>query len=140
MHITPYLTFDGTCAEAFRFYEQALGGQIVMMTTHGEAPPMPDMPPVDPNRIMHAQLKVGDATLMASDAMGSHGQPMAGFHVSLMPATITEAERIWAALAEGGQVRMPLGPTFWSPRFGILADKFGTPWMVNCTEGMPGPA
>ena len=140
MQITPYLTFDGNCAEAFRFYEQALGGKVVMMMTHGEAPPMENMPPVDPNRIMHAQLEIGDGTLMGSDAMGGHGQAMAGFHVSLMPATVAEAERVWAALAEGGQVRMPLGPTFWSPRFGMLADRFGTPWMVNCTEGMSGPA
>ena len=138
MQMIPYLTFPGTCAEAFRFYETALGGEMVMMMTYGESPMAEHATPETRDTIMHAQIKVGDAHLMGSDAPVDMRKPMSGFYVSLMPAKITEAERLFAALSDGGQVRMPLAPTFWSKAFGMVADRFGTPWMINCTEGMPG--
>lgn len=132
MQLNPYLAFDGTCAEAFRFYEKALGGTIVMMMTHGESPMAEQTPPGSRDRIMHAQIRVGDDILMGSDAPTGQHQAMSGFYVSLIPNTPEEAERVFAALSAGGDVRMPLQQTFWSPRFGMLADRFGTPWMVNC--------
>ena len=132
MQITPYLTFNGNCAEAFRFYAESLGGTIEMMMSHGESPIAAQVPKEWHSAIMHARLKVGDAVLMASDAPPEQGQTPEGFSVSLGVDTPAEAERIFEALAEGGTVRMPLQQTFWAARFGMVVDRFGIPWMVNC--------
>ena len=132
MQISPYLAFDGQCEAAFRFYAACLGGRIEMMMTHGESPMADRSPPEARDRIMHAQLVVGDTVLMASDGPPGHHQAMQGFSVSLMVGEPAEAERVFAALAEGGTVRMPLEETFWAMRFGMVTDRFGTPWMVNC--------
>jgi PhnB protein len=127
-----YLFFDGNCAEAMRFYERTLGGKIRMMMTHAEAPSAQQAPPGMADRIMHAALEIGERVLMASDAMV--GEPYGGmknFSLSLMYPTRDEASRIFDALAEGGKVTMPFQKTFWADGFGMLSDRFGTPWMIN---------
>ena len=124
-----YLFFDGTCADAMRFYERTLGGKLDLMT-HGDSPMAAQMPPgsANRNRILHARLELdGGRILMASDSMA--GQPyegMKGFSLS----TVAEANRMFAALAEGGQTTMPIAKTFFAEAFGMLVDRFGTPWMV----------
>ena len=132
--INAYLTFDGHAAEAMRFYEQVLRGKLEMMMTMGE---MPDgegqkLPPEAQQRIMHAALSMDSGRLMASDTMP--GQPyegMKGFGVALSLPSVDEAKRVFDALAEGGTVQMPLTPTFWAEAFGMVVDRFGTPWLVN---------
>jgi PhnB protein len=132
MELNPYLQFDGTCAEAFRFYEQCLGGKVLMMMTAGESPMAAHLPPDRQDMIIHARLAVGDRLLMGSDAMGGSYTAPSGFNVTLMPEQPAEADRLFAALAEGGTISMPLQETFWAVRFGMLVDRFGTPWMINC--------
>ena len=133
MALDAYLTFDGTCAEAMRFYEQTLGGKLEMMMPVGQSPLARQMPAGSGNRIMHATLIVGDRRLMASDSMIGHPyQGMHGFSLSLAYATVEEGQKVFDALAAGGEVRMPLQKTFWADGFGMLTDRFGTPWMVNC--------
>lgn len=132
MNIVPYLWFDGTCAEAFRFYEKAVGGKIVDMLPHAGTPMSADVPAGWQDKIMHASMKIGDSVLMASDIPPAHYKPAQGLSVSLHVKTAEEAERIFRALAEGGTVTMPIEKTFWADRFGMLVDRFGTPWMINC--------
>jgi PhnB protein len=130
--IHAYLTFDGNAAEAMRFYEKTLGGTMQMMMTMGEAPGAEQFPPGAKNRIMHAALAYGDGMLMASDAMP--GQPyegMKGFGVALTIETVAEARRVFDAFAEGGKVTMPFEKTFWVEGFGMVTDRFGTPWLIN---------
>jgi PhnB protein len=133
MQVTPYLFFDGRCEEAIEFYKKALGAQVAMMMRMKESPdPHPPgmMPPGSENKIMHATLRIGDTTVMASDGHAK-GQPkFEGFSLSLNAKDKTEAERLFAALADGGQVRLPLTKTFFSPSFGMVADKFGIGWMI----------
>ena len=126
-----YLFFDGNCAEAMRFYERALGGKLEVLMTHAQSPIAVQTPPGSADRIMHASLDLGDRKLMASDAMPGHYQGMKGFSLSLTYPTVAEAKRVFEALAEGGKVTMPLDKTFWAEAFGMLVDRFGTPWMVN---------
>ena len=127
-----YLFFDGNCAEAMRFYERTLGGKIQMLMTHEQSPERDRMAPEDRHLVMHANMRLGDRTLMASDVPRSMGpKPMAGFSLSLAYEAPEEARRIFDALAEGGQVTMPMTKTFWAEAFGMLVDRFGTPWMVN---------
>jgi len=132
MNIVPYLWFDGTCAEAFRFYETALGGKIVDMLPHSGTPMSADVPADWQDKIMHAMIRIGDSVLMASDIPPAHFKPAQGISVSLHLKTAEEAERAFAALSEGGTVTMPIEKTFWTERFGMLVDRFGTPWMINC--------
>ncbi|HLH23943.1 MAG TPA: VOC family protein [Chloroflexota bacterium] len=136
MQINPYLNFDGQCAEAFRFYEQALGGTIEVLMTHGESPIAGEVPPGWHDRVLHARLTVGDTVLMGSDSPPEHYQKPAGVYVSLQVDEPTEARRIFGVLAENGAVIMPFAPTFWAAGgFGMLVDRFGIPWMVNCERG-----
>lgn len=134
MRLNPYLHFDGNCREAFGFYEQVLGGKVIMMLTHADAPPDMQGPPESQGRIMHARMDVGGTVLMGSDTPIGRWMPAQGFMVSLNIDDPAEADRAFAALAEGGAVHMPIAETFWAHRFGILADKFGIPWMVNCEK------
>jgi PhnB protein len=130
--IHAYLTFDGNAAEAMRFYEKTLGGTMQMMMTVGEAPGTEQMPADAKNRIMHASLAYGDGLLMASDSMP--GQPyegMKGFGVALTIETVAEAKRVFDAFADGGKVTMPFDKTFWVEGFGMVTDRFGTPWLIN---------
>ena len=127
-----YLFFDGTCADAMRFYERTLGGKIEMMLTHAESPMADKTPPGSADRIMHARLAIDGGALMASDSMA--GQPyggMKGFSLSLIYPTVADAKRVFNALAAGGQVTMPMEKTFWAETFGMLVDRFGTPWMIS---------
>lgn len=141
MQFNPYLNFDGNCAEAFAFYAKLFGGAIVYQGTFGEMPPQPGMPaPPESakNRIMHVHLQIGAQSLMGSDTMpgadascgGGYQQPQ-GLWVSIQAADATEGQRLFDALASGGQAVMPFAATFWSPGFGMVRDRFGIPWMVN---------
>jgi len=131
--LDPYLTFNGTCAEAMRFYETTLGGKIEMMMTHAQSPIADQTPPGSADRIMHARLNLGDRILMASDSMvGMPYNGMHGFSLSLSYPTAAEGHKIFDVLAAGGTIHMPFQKTFWAEGFGMLVDKFGTPWMVNC--------
>jgi len=132
MQINVYLSFDGSCEEAFKFYEKLLGGKIEAIVTHEGTPVAPQVPPEWLKKIMHARLTIGNAVLMGSDVPpGRYKQPH-GFSVNIGVNSVSEAERIFNALAENGTVHMPLGETFWAERFGMLTDRFGIPWMLNC--------
>jgi PhnB protein len=136
MKLNPYLTFDGKCKEAFKFYEKVLGGKILAMMTHADMPS--DRPSAPDNRdmILHARMAIGDTLLMGSDAPAARLQKMQGFSVTLGIDNPAEAERVYNALAEGGSVQMPLAETFWAKKFGMVTDRFGTPWMINCEKTM----
>ena len=132
MKLNPYLGFDGECEAAFNFYEQCLGGKIIMKMTYGESPMVKQTPPELRDKIMHVTLTVGDFELMGSDAPPHMVEKPQGFHVNLQFDNVAEAERVYHALAENGTVTMPLQETFWSASFVMLVDRFGTPWMSNC--------
>jgi PhnB protein len=133
MQINPYLHFSGDCAEAFAFYAKLLGAKVDMMTTFGESPMAGDVPADWKGKVMHAQMKAPDGlVLMGTDAPPAYFKKPQGFSVSLTVNQPTEAERIYTALADRGQVTMELQKTFWAEKFGMLTDRFGTPWIVNC--------
>ena len=132
MELNPYLTFNGQCEAAFKFYERCLGGKIEMMLSHGEAPTAAQAPPDWHRKIMHARLVVGGKMLMGSDAPPDRYERPKGFSVSIIVQGPAEAEHIFEALSEKGTVQMPLQQTFWATRFGTLVDQFGIPWMINC--------
>lgn len=137
MKLVSYLTFDGQAEEAFKFYEKALGGKITAMMSHAGTPAAEHVPKEQLAKIMHARMEVGDQILMASDAMVGQYQKPVGISVALQVKSPDEASRIYDALADGAQViTMPIQETFWSPRFGMLTDRFGIPWMVNCEPAM----
>lgn len=119
---------------AFRFYEQCLGGEIEAMHTHKETPAAEHVSEEWQDKIMHARLVVGDAVLMGSDAPPEYYEEAKGFSVSLQIDDPEEAERIFHALSENGTVQMPIQETFWAVQFGMVTDRFGTPWMVNCEQ------
>ena len=130
--LSPYLYFNGTCADAMRFYERILGGKLELLT-HAQALPPDQVPPDSAERIMHSRLALPDGgVIMASDTRA--GDPDPGFHgcsISLIYPAADEGRRIFDALSEGGKVTMPFDKTFWSEGFGMCNDKFGVPWMVN---------
>jgi len=131
--IQPYLFFGGRCEEALAFYGTALGAQVDMLMFHKDSPEPPPPGMLQPgfeNKVMHATFHIGGNTLMASDGCGE-APSFSGFSLSLAVPTEAEANRAFAALADGGQVKMPLTKTFWSPCFGMLTDRFGIGWMVN---------
>jgi len=132
--VQPYLFFNGRCEEALDFYGKALGAKVEFMMRHKDSPekPPPGMvPPGFENKIMHVSFRVGDTTLMASDGCSSDKTPFEGFSLSVSVPNEAEADRVFAALSQGGKVKMPLTKTFWSPRFGMLEDRFGIGWMVS---------
>jgi PhnB protein len=133
MQVQPYLFFDGRCEEAVEFYKGALGAEVEMLMRFQDSPdpPPPGMVPHgSEDKVMHTCFRIGDTAVMASDGR-CQGQPsFQGFSLSLTAADEAEADRLFAALGEGGQVQMPLGKTFFSPRFGMVADRFGVSWMV----------
>ena len=131
--IQPYLMFGGRCEEALEFYRSALGAQVDMLMRFSESPdPTPPgmLPPGFENKVMHASFRIAGNVLMASDGC-EVGAQFKGFSLSIAVATEAEAGRYFAALSDGGQVQMPLTKTFWSPRFGMLTDRFGIAWMIN---------
>lgn len=132
--VQPYLFFNGNCEQALEFYGTALGAEVEMMMRFKEMPePQPPgaVPPGFENKILHATFHIGDTTLMASDGCSSEKASFQGFSLSLSVPSEAEADRAFAALSAGGQVRMPLAKTFWSPRFGMVADRFGVGWMIS---------
>jgi PhnB protein len=138
MQLNSYLFFDGQCEAAFKFYEQCLGGKIVAMLTHAGTPAEEQAPPEWRNKILHARLTVGDSVLMGSDAPPGRYEEAKGFSVNIAIEDPLDAERIFHDLAENGTVRMPIQKTFWAARFGMLVDRFGIPWMVNCEQASVG--
>ena len=134
MQILPYLFFDGRCEEAVEFYKQALGAEVQMLMRYKDSPdpPPPGMvPPGSESKVMHVSMRIGDTVVMASDDTGSKDLSFRGFSLSITAPSTADADRVFAALAEGGKVQMPLGKTFWSPRFGMVTDRFGVGWMVS---------
>ena len=137
--IQPYLSFGGRCEEALAFYKTALGAQVDFLIHHKDSPEPPPPGMLKPgfeNKVMHATFHIGGSTLMASDGCGE-GSSFAGFSLSLSVATQDEADRAFAALADGGQVQMPLTKTFWSPCFGMVTDRFGLNWMISVMAQQP---
>ena len=130
MKLNTYLNYGGNCAEAFRFYEQHLGGKITMMMTHGEQPGPNPVAPEMKDAILYAHMQIGGTELMASDVPAERFQPMRSVYLSLSVDTVEEAERLYALLTEGGTVFMPMAETFFASRFGMLRDRFGTSWMI----------
>lgn len=138
MRVEPYLFFDGRCEEAIEFYRKAIGAEVTALMRYQDSPEPPPPGAVQPgseNKVMHANLRIGDSTVMASDdCSGAQVRPQ-GFSLTLIAADAAEADRLFDALADGGQVHMPLGQTFFSPRFGMLADRFGVSWMIYTEPG-----
>jgi PhnB protein len=136
MRVEPYLFFDGRCEEAIEFYRKALGAEVTMLMRYKESPEPPPpgkVPPGSENKVMHSNLRIGETMVMASDG-NCQGKPsFQGFSLSVTAPNEAEAERMFTALADGGQVQMPLAKTFFSPRFGMVADRFGVSWMIIVT-------
>jgi PhnB protein len=133
MIVQPYLFFDGRCEEAVEFYRSALGAEVTMLMRYKDSPdPAPPgmVAPGSENKVMHTSFRIGEATVMASDGQCQGRPNFQGFSLSLTVPNEAEAERLFAALADGGQVQMPLTKTFFSSRFGMVADRFGVPWMI----------
>jgi len=134
MQLIAYLNFPGTARAAMDFYADVLGGKVTQRFTYGQSPMAEQVPEASRGQVMHSQLEIGSALLMGADGPPPH--PAGSITVNVMPETPEEAERIFAALAAGGEISMPMEETFWAHRFGVLKDKFGTPWMVNCLKSM----
>ena len=130
MHVQPYLNFDGRCDEALEFYKKALGAKVGMLMRFKDAPEKSMITPGSENKVMHSQVQVGDTTVLMSDGRCTGEANFHGIALALSVDSEAEADKIFAGLADGGQVQMPLGKTFFSPRFGMLADKFGVGWMI----------
>ncbi|MBC8145853.1 MAG: VOC family protein [bacterium] len=133
MQTIPYLNFPGTCREAFTFYQKCLGGEIVVMFTHGQTPAAEHVPPEMHDSIMHARLVADGAQLMGSDAPLTD-EKLGGVYVSLHVDTPVEAERIYPLLSKDGKIEVALNETFWAERFAMFTDRFGTSWMINCEK------
>jgi PhnB protein len=133
--IQPYLFFDGRCEEAIEFYKRTLGAEVVMLMRYQDSPepPPPGCAPVDSNKVMHAQFRVAETTILASDGRATGNPDFKGFALSLTVKTEAEADKVFNALANGGKIEMPLAKTFFSARFGMVSDKFGVFWMVLVT-------
>jgi PhnB protein len=134
LFIQPYLFFNGSCEEAIEFYCKALGAEVEMMMRFKESPEPPPpgaVPPGVENKIMHSCFRIGQTTVMASDGDSTDKPSFQGFSLSLSVPNQAEADRAFNALADGGQVKMPLAKTFFSPRFGMVADRFGIGWMIS---------
>ena len=137
--IEPYLTFGGRCEEAMAFYTKALGATVEMAMRFSESPePMPEgmVPPGFENKIMHASIMIGESRIMLSDGCGDATE-YTGFSLSISVANEAEADAAFNALADGGKVTMPMEKTFWSPKFGMLTDRFGVSWMVSVASDQP---
>jgi PhnB protein len=130
--VQPYLFFDGRCEEALEFYKKAIGAEVEMLMRFKDSPepPPPGCGPVDGNKVMHATVRIGDSSILASDGKAEGKAKFEGFSLSLTVPNEADADKAYNALAQGGQVMMPLTKTFFSPRFGMLTDRFGMGWMV----------
>jgi PhnB protein len=133
MEIQPYLFFDGRCEEAIEFYRQSVGAEVTMLMRFKDSPEPADKEMCSgaaPDKVMHASLKIGESMVLCSDGQCQGKPSFQGFSLSIVAKDAAEAERLFTALGKGGQVQMPLAKTFWSPAFGMLADRFGVSWMV----------
>jgi PhnB protein len=128
--IEPYLFFNGRCEEALEFYRKALGAEVTMMMKYKESPDPSMCPPGSGDKVMHASFRIGQNGIMASDGRCEGKASFEGFSLCVSLPNTDEAERFFAALADGGQVQMPLVKTFYSPLFGMVADRFGVSWMI----------
>jgi PhnB protein len=134
MNVQPYLFFEGRCEEAIEFYRRAVGAEVRMLMRNKDSPepPPPDkVTPGSENKVLHAEFTIGESTIMASDGYSSGKPAFQGFSLSISVQDVAAAEKVFRALSEGGQVTLPLTQTFFSPRFGMLTDRFGVGWMVN---------
>ena len=134
--INPYLNFNGNCAEALRFYADVLGGKDLHIMTFRDSPMAAQMSEEEKNFVMHARVHAGNVLIMGSDAPGGRYNKPQGYAININVDTPEEAERIFGRLSEGGNVGMAMAETFWAKRFGMVTDRFGTHWMVNCEKGM----
>jgi PhnB protein len=130
MQVEPYLFFEGRCEEALEFYRRALGAEVTALLRFKESPDPNMCQPGLEDKVMHATVRIGNTTIMVSDGMSSGNLAFQGFSLSLSLTDKAEAERLFTALSDGGQVQMPLAETFWSPLFGMVADRFGVSWMI----------
>jgi PhnB protein len=130
MQVQPYLFFEGRCEEAVEFYRRALGAEVEMLMRFKDSPEPTMAPPGAGDKVMHMSLRIGETTVLASDGRCQGRPGFQGFSLSLTVPNDAEAERLFASLAGGGQVQMPLTKTFFSPRFGMVADRFGVSWMI----------
>jgi len=130
MQFQPYLLFDGRCDEALDFYKRAIGADVKMVMRFKDSPDKSMCAPENADKVMHAQFRVGDTTIMSSDGRNTGKPKFEGFALSIEAKNEADADKKFAALSEGGQVTMPLAKTFFSPRFGMVADKFGVHWMI----------
>jgi PhnB protein len=135
MHALPYLFFEGSCEEALAFYGQALGAETRALMRYRESPQPAQVPPGNDDKVMHAEFKVGETVIFCSDGMCSGNAAFGGFGLALAAKDADEAARLFSALSDGGEVRMPMSPTFFSPAFGMVADRFGVMWMVMAGQG-----
>jgi PhnB protein len=129
--VQPYVFFGGRCEEALDFYRKALGAEILMLSRFKEAPQPQGLPDCFDDKVMHASIRIGETILMASDGRCEGKQEFEGFSLSLTVPDEAEADRVFAALSDGGLVTMELEKTFWAPKFGMLQDRFGVGWMVS---------
>jgi PhnB protein len=134
MQLNPYIMFNGDCKAALDFYSEALGAKVLFVLTYGQTPAAEHTPPELRDKIIHARFSIGGYILMGSDAPPERYDQPKGFSVSIGIDTPEEAERIFAALSDGATIHMPIEETFWAQRFGMLVDKFGIPWMINCEK------
>jgi PhnB protein len=134
MDVNTYLSFDGNCAAAFKFYEKVLGGKILMMMSYGDMQGCSDMSADVKAKVAHVRMQLGDKLLMGSDSPPGRFEQPKGFNVNISVTDPGQADRLFAALSENGTVTMPIQETFWATRFGMLTDQFGTPWMINCEK------
>ena len=134
MQVSPYLSFNGQCEAAFRLYEQCLGARIGTLFRYAGSPMADQVPDNWQDKVMHGTLTIGELVLMGGDVAPLTYEEPRGFSLSIQIADPAEAERIFGELAEGGTIRMPLEKTFWALRFGMVVDRFGIPWLINCEE------
>ncbi len=132
MRVSPHLVFNGNCEEALKFYERALGGKITFATTYGDSPMMEKVPKEYAKKFIHASFEVNNQTILAADAFPNYYKKPEGFSITLDFKSTGEAEKVFVALSEKGEIQMPIQETFWATRFGMVTDQFGTPWMINC--------
>ena len=134
MQVSPYLSFNGQCEAAFTLYEQCLGARVGPIFRYAGSPMADQVPPDWQNKVMHGSVTIGELVLMGGDVVPVRYEEPKGFNLSIQIADTSEAERIFHALAEDGTITMPLEKTFWAARFGMVVDRFGIPWLINCEE------
>ena len=137
MKLFTYLNYGGNCRQAFEFYAQHLGGRITMLSTHADAPGPSEVPDSWKNAVLHARIEIGGTTIFGADVPPDRFQPMRSAYLSLTLDSTAEAERVYALLAKGGQIFMPMAETFFAYRFAMLRDSFGTSWMLLHEKPMP---